>query len=180
VRITALDKHDRIRATDELKRALEVADRISIERFVLHLGAPEEDYDPHKIDSAFNAIDELGVFARGLGVEILLENFSNEHCSADRLNLFLAMTHVDLGYCFDAAEARAGEGFEDQFEKMRERIRMVRLDEPRREPSELELLAGLDAKTPFVLALEEDPELEDPLGDAGDALDRLEEWLNDG
>ena len=127
IRITERDKPARIKATDELKRALEIADLIPFRRFVLHIGAEDEEFDESKLESAFNALDELHVMARQLNVEILLENFPNDLSTAERLEYFLRITHLPFGYCFDAGAAHRGPGVEEEFEKMQERIRIVSL-----------------------------------------------------
>jgi sugar phosphate isomerase/epimerase len=125
IRITERDKPARIKATDELKRALEMADRIRFRYFVLHIGAEDEEFHEAKLDSAFNALDELHVMARQLGVEMLLENFPNDLSSADRLDYFLRITHLPFGYSFDVGAAHRGAGIEHEFGRMQEGIRAV-------------------------------------------------------
>jgi sugar phosphate isomerase/epimerase len=127
IRITERDKPARIKATDEIKRALEIADRIPFRYFVLHIGAEDEEFHEAKLDSAFNALDELHVMARQLGVQILLENYPNDLSSAERLGYFLGITHLPFGYRFDAGAAHRAAGVEKEFEKMREGIRAVGL-----------------------------------------------------
>lgn len=127
IRITEREKPARIKATDELKRALEIADRIPFRFFVVHIGAEDEEFHESKLESAFNALDELHVMARQLGVEILLENFPNELGSAERLGYFLRLTHLPFGYAFDAGAAHRGAGIAEEFEKMQEGIRTVNL-----------------------------------------------------
>ena len=127
IRITQRDKPARIKATDELKRALEIADRIRFRYFVLHIGAEDEEFHESKLDAAFNALDELHVMARQLGVEILLENYPNELSSAERLEHFLRITHLPFGYSFDVGAAHRGAGVAEEFEKMQEGVRSVDL-----------------------------------------------------
>ena len=125
IRITERDKPSRIKATDELKRALEIADGIPFRWFILHVGAVDEEFHEAKLESAFNALDELHVMARQLDVEILLENFPNELSTAERLEYFLEVTHLPLEYAFDVAAAHRTAGVAEEFEKMRERIQVV-------------------------------------------------------
>jgi sugar phosphate isomerase/epimerase len=127
IRITERDKPARIKATDEVKRALEIADLIRFRYFILHIGAEDEEFHESKLDSAFNALDELHVMARQLGVEILLENYSNELSTAERLEYFLNVTHLPFGYSFDVGAAHRGAGVDEEFEKMQEGIRSVDL-----------------------------------------------------
>jgi sugar phosphate isomerase/epimerase len=118
-------KARRIAACDEIKRALEIAERIPFRYLIQHLGAPQDDYDDAKFDAGFASLDELRLFARHRGVDILLENIPNGLSSAERLNLFLSQTHLDLGFCFDTGHANLMGGVEQQFEQMKHRIRSL-------------------------------------------------------
>ncbi|MEZ5365854.1 MAG: TIM barrel protein [Bryobacterales bacterium] len=190
IRITEREKPARIKATDELKRALELADLIPFRYFILHFGAPDEEFHEAKIDSAFNALDELHVMARQLRVEILLENFANELCTADQLAHFLRVTHLPFGYAFRVGAAHRGAGVEEEFEKMRESIRIVELEDndgesdlrlfPEDEggtidwPAVMRLVRGLDSSP--LLALDPGEGLDEaaPLDKARRVFDRLE------
>jgi hypothetical protein len=55
-----------------------------------------EEFDLRKVDAAFSALEQLTVFARQRGVEILLENIPNELSSAERLLQFNELTHLGL------------------------------------------------------------------------------------
>jgi len=48
-----------------------------------------EEFDERKIDYAFSALEEINLFARQRGVEVLLENTPNDLANADRLLMFL-------------------------------------------------------------------------------------------
>ena len=67
----------------------------------------------HRFDAAFSALEELNLFARQRGVEILLENTPNELASAERLRLFEETTHLRMNYVFDTGHAHMNEGVED-------------------------------------------------------------------
>jgi len=186
--ITALEKAHRIRATDELKRAIEVADAIPFRYLVMHVGDEEEEYEPAKIDAAFNALDELRVFGSQLGVEILLENAPGDLSSAARLNTLLELTHLPLGYCFDVGHAQLGLGVESEFEKMNERIRSTHVhDNDGSEDAHLfppageidwertmPLLRSVGDDVPLLLEPRGDESIEDPLGEAQRSFDALE------
>jgi len=118
-------KAKRIAACDEIKRALEIAESIPFRYLVQHLGAPQDDYDDAKFDAAFSSLDELRLFARHRGVEILLENIPNGLSSAEKLLLFLQQTHLDLGFCFDTGHAHIMGGVEREFELMKDRIKSL-------------------------------------------------------
>lgn len=118
-------KAKRIAACDEIKRALEIAEQVPFRYLVQHLGAPVDDYDDAKFDAGFASLDELRLFARHRGVEILLENIPNGLSSAEKLLLFQRQTHLDLGFCFDTGHANIMGGVEQEFELMRDRIRSL-------------------------------------------------------
>jgi len=65
----------------------------------------------------------LNLFARGRGVEILLENIPNGLSSAEKLLMFEELTYVGMNYVFDTGHVNIGAGVEHEFELMKERIR---------------------------------------------------------
>jgi sugar phosphate isomerase/epimerase len=123
ISIAEPEKLRRIEAVDEIKRALDVAERIPFRYLVQHLGTGREPLDGRHQDAAFNSLEYLVVFAAQRGVKIALENTPGELSSPDALMDFLRQTRLaDLGLCFDAGHARLGDGVEEGFERMRERI----------------------------------------------------------
>jgi sugar phosphate isomerase/epimerase len=118
-------KAKRIAACDEIKHALEIAEQVPFRYLIQHLGAPVDEYDDAKLDAAFSSLEELSLFARHRGVEILLENIPNGLSSAEKLNMFLNQTHLNLGYCFDTGHANVMGGVESEFALMKERIRSL-------------------------------------------------------
>ena len=62
---------------DEIKRALEIAEVIPFRYLIQHLGVGGEEYDERKVEAAFTALEEINLFARERGVEVLLENIPN-------------------------------------------------------------------------------------------------------
>ncbi|MGH9559443.1 MAG: sugar phosphate isomerase/epimerase family protein, partial [Bryobacteraceae bacterium] len=89
-------KRRRMTAVDEVKRAIEVAETVPFKYLIQHLGITGDEYNPKKVDAAFSSLEELSVFARQRGVEILLENTPNALSSAERLIMFFDVTHMDL------------------------------------------------------------------------------------
>jgi len=193
IRITHLDKAERLRSTDELKRVIEVADRMPFDRLILPFGSATEDYDPHKIDAAFNALDELLVFSRGLDVEILLANQPSEMGAASKLELFLSMTHLPFAYAFDvAAAAQAGETA-DQFETMRDRVRGLAAADATTDSDQRRIPFATEEGTvdwdalgeqmrggsrmPDLVVDVDAPDMEQPLDSARESFERLEETL---
>jgi sugar phosphate isomerase/epimerase len=125
VNIADRTKAKRIAACDEIKRALEIAEQVPFRYLVQHLGAPQDDYDDAKFDAGFASLDELRLFARHRGVEILLENIPNGLSSAEKLLLFQRQTHLDVGFCFDTGHAHIMGGVASEFELMKDHIRSL-------------------------------------------------------
>jgi sugar phosphate isomerase/epimerase len=133
------------------------------------------------------------MFAGQRGVEVLLENIPNAFSSAARLNDFLSMTHLKLGYCFDVGHAHMGNGVAAEFELMKARIRSVHLHDNDGH-SDLHLFPGqgtldwratmrLLSSTPqqyaAVLELKEVRGIERPAEDARRVIDDLEKYENE-
>ena len=120
-------KPKRIAMVDEIKRAIEIADQIPFRYLIQHIGVRDEEFDEQRMDAAFNSLEELKVFAGQRSVEILIENTPNEMSTADRLNYFMGVTHLNLNYCFDVGHAHMGQGIAAEFEIMKERIRSTHI-----------------------------------------------------
>jgi sugar phosphate isomerase/epimerase len=125
--ITETVKTKRVPVIDEIKRALEIAETIPFRYFIQHIGTSGEKYEDAKVDAAFGALEELSLFARQRGVEVLLENIPNEFSSAERLDWFLGQTHLNLNFCFDIGHAHMNEGVRAAFEIMKDRIRSTHI-----------------------------------------------------
>ena len=96
----------RIESMDEIKRALEVAERAPFRYLVIHLGLEGEEFALEKFDSAFTSIEHLRIFAKERGVRLLIENTVSELGNPARLIQFLNYTRLDdVGICFDAGHA---------------------------------------------------------------------------
>lgn len=125
--ITEPVKGKRLEMVDEIKRALEIAETIPFKYAVQHIGISGEEYSDRAVEAAFSALEQISLFARQRGVEVLLENIPNALSSAERLMLFLELTHLDLNFVFDVGHAHLGEGVEAAFNVMKERIRSTHL-----------------------------------------------------
>ncbi len=123
VNITEPSKPRRLECVDEIKRALEVAEKIPFRYLIQHIGVKGEEWTEQKVDAAFSALEEIMLFASNRGVKVLLENIPNQLSSADRLLNFLELTHLDLDFCFDTGHAHMNEGVEAAFALMQHRIR---------------------------------------------------------
>lgn len=192
ISITEPVKSKRIKMVDELKWALEVAEVIPCHYAVQHLGVSEEPFDERKLDAAFTALEELMLFARHRGVEILLENIPNRLSSAERLMYFLNFTHLDLNFCFDVGHAHLNEGVAAAYSIMGDRIRSTHVHDNGGTSDDhlfpfihsggsidwtetMHLLASRPKQYPLLLELREDPAMARPLGKVNEVFDRLEE-----
>jgi len=127
INLTEPVKSKRLTMLDEIKRALDIADTIPFTYLVQHLGVSEEEYDEHKVEACFTALEEINLFARERGVEVLLENIPNQLSSAARLLTFLELTHLKMNFCFDAGHAHLNEGVPSAFQLMKGKIRSTHL-----------------------------------------------------
>jgi sugar phosphate isomerase/epimerase len=190
--ITEPVKSRRIPMVDEIKRAIEIAEHIQFRYVIQHFGVGGADYDERRVEAAFTSLQELSVFARQRGVEVLLENIPNGFSSASMLNLFLEQTHLDLNYCFDTGHAHIGDGVENEFLLMKNRIRSTHIhdnngkDDKHLFPtvheggtidwkSVIPLLASRPEQYPMLLELKEDPDRQHPLDTVLEIFERLEE-----
>jgi sugar phosphate isomerase/epimerase len=123
VTITEPIKSKRLPMVEEIKRALEVSEIVPFRYLVQHVGVSGEEFDLRKVDAAFAALEELSLFARQRGVEILLENIPNELSTPERLLQFEELTHLGLNFCFDTGHANMGSGVESAYRVMADRIR---------------------------------------------------------
>jgi sugar phosphate isomerase/epimerase len=191
VTITETVKSKRLPMVDEIKRALEIAETIPFKYLIQHMGVGGEEFDMRKFDAAFTALEELNLFARGRGVEILLENIPNQLSSAEKLVLFQELTHLGLNYIFDTGHAHMGAGVEHEFLLMRDRIRSTHVhdnngtDDHHLFPlvaeggtidwkNTMELLRSRQDQYPLVIELKEKPEYTNPLESAAMVFERLE------
>lgn len=199
ISMTGRTRAQRIAATDEVKRAIELADSFPFQYAIQHIGVPEEEYDDRKVEAAFNCLDELIVFGKQLGVEVLVENIPNAFSRAERLKLFVGTTHLPLNFCFDTGHAHLSGGVESEFRLMKDRIRSTHVHDNDGELDNhifplagdgsgdggsiewgpaMELLSSCDDDVPLVLELREVPEMENPLVEVQRCFDKLESALD--
>jgi len=179
INITEPVKSKRLAVVDEIKRALEIAEVIPFRYLIQHIGVHEEEWNESKIDAAFSALEQINLFAKQRGVEVLLENILNQLASAERLMTFLEATHLKLNFCFDVGHAHIDGGVSAAFNVMKERIRSTHVhDNDGASDSHLfpmlaeggtvdwkktmELLRSRPGQYPLVLELREAPEFSLP------------------
>ena len=123
ISISDTERIRRLDAVDEVKRTLEVAERIPFRFLVQHIGHGRQTADPRKLDAAFSSLEHLCIFAKARGVAIALENTLGELGAPSSLQHFISDTHLhDLRLCFDTGHAHIEEGVEVSFDTMRERV----------------------------------------------------------
>ncbi len=196
INITEPVKIKRLAMVDEIKRALDVSEVVPFKFLVQHLGVAGEEFDERKIDYAFSALEDISLFARQRGVEVLLENTPNALSSAERLMLFFETTHLDLNVCLDLGHANMSEGVEAAFRILKQRIRSTHVhDNNGKDDSHLfplaasnggdsdgtidwkralSLLGTLDPACPVLMELREVAEMKQPLQVVRETFDRLE------
>jgi sugar phosphate isomerase/epimerase len=113
----------RLDAVDEIKRTLEVTEKVPCKYLIQHIGHGRQAADPRKLDAAFTSLENLSMFAKARGVTIALENTPSELGSPSVLHKFLVDTHLnDLKLCFDIGHAHIDEGVAPGFEAMRDQL----------------------------------------------------------
>lgn len=180
----------RLDAIDEVKRALEVAERIPFRYLVQHMGHGRQMADQRKLDAAFSSLERLVIFAKQLGVTIALENTPDELGAPASLQHFIAETHLhDLRLCFDIGHAHIDAGVAASFEAMRDRIVTTHIHDNHGDKDQHLLpyegtidwdaalvgLAGAPQPLPLVLELKEQAPGVPSLDQVRGVFDKLEE-----
>lgn len=183
----------RIDSVDEVKRALEVAERIPFRYLIQHVGGGRQSADRRKLDAAFESLENLSIFAKHRGVTIALENKADELGCPTTLHQFLQETHLPLKFCFDTGHAHIEGGVTPGFELMHDRVVSVHVHDNHGDRDE-HLLPGegsIDWEEAFAafqtapempsLVLELKESKEKPTGAPSmdhirAAFDKLEEW----
>jgi sugar phosphate isomerase/epimerase len=120
--VASLERRHRIHSMEEIKRAIAVAEKLPFRYLVLHMGLPGEEFEIEKFDAAFTSLEHLHIFAKELGVTILLENIPSGLTAPDRLLQFMRYTRMDLGVCFDTGHAQMTCGVHAAFEVLKDHI----------------------------------------------------------
>jgi len=192
ISISETERVRRIDAVDEVKRALEVAERIPFRYLVQHMGHGHQAADPRKFEAAFNSLEHLVIFAKHRGVTIALENTPGELASPESLQEFIKETHLkDLRLCLDTGHAHLEPGVSAAFEIMRAFLVTTHVHDNHGEKDEhllpyegtidwdalLALFAGAPQPLPIVLELEKSASGGPTLDQARAVFDKLEENL---
>lgn len=185
-------KGRRIAAVDEAKRALDLADQFPFAFAVQHIGVGfDDEWSMHKVDAAFDSLDELKNFGKQRGVEVLVENIPNALSSAQKIVEFFQVTHLKLGVCLDVGHANMMEGVDPAFELLQSRIRSLHVHDNNGTDDKhlfpmlhqggtvnwqrtMKLLRSLPEEVPLLLELKEDPEMANPLDRVNEVFEKLE------
>ncbi|MGH9585263.1 MAG: sugar phosphate isomerase/epimerase family protein, partial [Bryobacteraceae bacterium] len=187
VDITESTKAKRMRMVDEIKWAIETADVVPFRYLIQHIGVAGQEYDERRIEAAFSSLEEIRSFAGQRGVEVLLENTPNAFSTGQRLNEFLAQTHLNPNYCFDIGHAHMSHGIDDQFERMKPRIRSTHIHDNNGQEDQhlfpgkgsidwahaMRLLKSCSEHCPLLLELREPADMERPIEEAKRAAEDL-------
>jgi len=191
VTLTDTSKPRRLQSVDEIKRAIEVAEKFPFKYLIQRLGVSGEEYSDEKLDAAFTALEDLQLFGKHRGVEILIENIPNRLSSAERLLYFSGITHLDLKFCLDLGHANLMEGIEPTFALLQDRLRSTHVhDNDGKDDIHLfpllaeggtipwkqtmDLLRTRESQYPLLLEVKDSPAFANPIDAARQAFDRLE------
>jgi sugar phosphate isomerase/epimerase len=191
INIASVEKLQRVAATDEIKRAIEVAEQAPFQYLVQHVGIGHEEADEHKFDAAMSSLEHLHAFAKPLGVQLLVENITNELSTPEKLmELLHAGRFDDIGVCFDVGHAHIMSSVPQAFEVLKDRVRSTHVHDNDKDhdshlwPGEgsidwketMELLRTVPHLPPVLLEIE-GVEGEDAAKRATEAFSKLERAL---
>jgi sugar phosphate isomerase/epimerase len=182
VNIVDRDKKNRVASMDEIKRTLEVAEKIPYRYLVQHLGTPGEAFDGHKFEAALSSVEHLRAFAKPLGVKLLVENIPNDIATPEKLvELITTLHYDDIGVCFDFGHAHITTNVEQAWELVSRYVRSTHVHDNNKDrdahlfPGEgsidwndaMRLLSGAPQVPPLLLEI------------SGEDRDRVMERLED-
>jgi sugar phosphate isomerase/epimerase len=193
ISISDTERIRRLDAVDEVKRALDVAERIPFRYLVQHIGHGRQSADPRKLDAAFTSLEILCVFAKARGVTIALENTPDDLGAPGSLQHFLVDTHLhDLRLCLDTGHAHMEAPVEVAFDAMRDRVVTAHIHDNHGEKDEhllpyagtidwdaaLGALANAPQPVAMVLELKAQPDTTPTLDQIRATFDKLEKHLD--
>ena len=171
--IASKDRKTRIEAMDEIKRAIEIAERLPFRFLIQHIGTSSESFDMGKFDAAMTSIEHLKAFAKPLGVRLLIENIPNELSTPEKIVELIRTGHFDdVGVCFDTGHAHMEGGVAPAIETLKDYIRSTHFHDNKQDrdahlvPGDgtidwnltMELLRSCPQIPPVLLELEGDSE----------------------
>ena len=130
INLIDVEKTRRINAMDEVKRALEAAEQITIDSIVLHLGTKEDTWSERTLDLAMTALEHIKAFAHPLGVQSLVETLHNEVTTPAHVMDLLRIGHLDtVGVCLDVGHMHLPgmPGIAESFSILGDRVKELHL-----------------------------------------------------
>jgi sugar phosphate isomerase/epimerase len=101
-----LEKSKREKALDEIRWALELAEKIPLSYAIVHMGSPDDPYTLKHLDAIHYSLEILIQFARDRGVSLALENIPNQLSPIEKILRFLEQTQLaEVGICFDSGHS---------------------------------------------------------------------------
>ncbi len=187
VSVSDLERVRRLDAVDEIKRALEVAEKIPFQVMVIHFGGSRDIADPRRWDVAFSSLENLVIFARQRGVKLALENTPSEMATPSNLRHFLEETRLPgLRLCFDSGHAQLDGGAVPAMEAMSSLAITTHLHDNHGDKDEhllpfagviewKKLMKTIPAELPILLELREQASGSPSFKEISEAFDALEQ-----
>jgi sugar phosphate isomerase/epimerase len=147
ISVTSLQRRLRITSMEEIKRSIDVAERLPFKYLILHLGLPEEEYEIEKYDAALTSLEHLKIYAKERGAQILIENVPNQLTTPERILQFIQYSRMDdMRICFDTGHAHMASGVEPAFHTLKDRILSTHVNDNHREKDDhlLPFEGGID------------------------------------
>ncbi len=137
VNVVHPEKSRRIDAMDEIKRAIEVAEKIPVKYMVIHLGERHDSWNLRTLEHSITALEHLRAFASPLGVKLNVENILNEVTEPAHLLEILTTGHFrDIGFCFDSGHANISGSVATVLSELKNHIRSTHLHDNHGEKDE--------------------------------------------
>ena len=139
INLIDVEKTRRIDAMDEVKRALEAAEQITMDSIVLHLGTRDDAWNERSLDLSMTAVEHIKAFAHPLGVKTLIETLPNQLSTPEHLMEMLRIARLDtVGVCLDVGHMNLPgmPGVAASFELLGDRIRQLHLHDNKGEKDE--------------------------------------------
>lgn len=96
----------REKAVDEIRWALELAERVPFRYAVVHMGSPDDTYTLKHLDAIYYSLETVLPFAKDRGVQVALENIPNQLSPVEKMLRFLDETQLrDVRICFDSGHS---------------------------------------------------------------------------
>jgi sugar phosphate isomerase/epimerase len=100
------EKFKREKALDEIRWALELAEKIPFPYAIVHMGSPDDPCTVRHLEAIYYSLEILIPFARDRGVRLALENIPSPLSAMEKILRFLEEAQLaDVGICFDSGHS---------------------------------------------------------------------------